>query len=277
MLTEKELKEIRSLQQICEKNDNIHLKLNWDMLENRDQNNQEDFFYYEKNELVGYLALYTFGKKMELCGMVHPKNRRMGIFSNLFQQALTAIRTADNLLINAPAKSIAAKGFLQSIPCNYSFSEYQMKWEEKELKLTNKKVTLLKATEEHLPLIIQLDKECFSMVEQDAIALNKRILEDGTQPTYMIQYLNKLIGKIRIQREPSESYFYGFAVSPEFQGRGIGRNALMQAVLYEWKNGVYNIFLEVATENEQALALYTKCGFKTYETQDYYDFDKTKQ
>ncbi|MBD1382843.1 hypothetical protein [Metabacillus arenae] len=34
------------------------------------------------------------------------------------------------ILLNAPANSLSAKGDLQNICCEFSFSEFQMKWSE---------------------------------------------------------------------------------------------------------------------------------------------------
>lgn len=152
MLTEKQLDDIHSLQQICEETENINLKLNWDTLKSRPAGEENDYFQYDNSgNLLGYLALYNFGGPVELCGMVHPNHRRKGIFSSLFNQAVKQLAQARKLLINAPASSQSAKGYLKSFPCIYSFSEYQMK-RHKSAKIgtANSQVTLRQAVSSDL-------------------------------------------------------------------------------------------------------------------------------
>ena len=74
-------------------------------------NNVEmDFSHYENEALIGFLAIYQFGAKYEICGMVHPSNRRQGIFTGLFNDALEVIpHDAKKILINAPAPNFKGK------------------------------------------------------------------------------------------------------------------------------------------------------------------------
>jgi phenylalanyl-tRNA synthetase alpha subunit len=78
MLTKKQLSEIKELQSICENDGGFQLKLNDDMLKNRDANLKEDFFHYDDGKLVGFVGSYGFGNKVEICGMVHPNVLKYG-------------------------------------------------------------------------------------------------------------------------------------------------------------------------------------------------------
>lgn len=135
MLTQTELKQIKELQEVCQKEGNFQLKLNFDMLKNREGNKKEDFFQYEQGKLVGFLGSYGFGNKAELCGMVHPNYRRRGIFSGLLKMGLDEAKkhNLQVVLLNAPTESLSAIEFLKYEPCSFSFAEYQMKWQETEL------------------------------------------------------------------------------------------------------------------------------------------------
>jgi hypothetical protein len=75
MLTKRQLQDIEQLQKKCEAYEHFQLKLNWDMLRNR-ESNQLDFLHYENDELVAFLGLYAFGSTVEVCGMVKPSERR---------------------------------------------------------------------------------------------------------------------------------------------------------------------------------------------------------
>jgi ribosomal protein S18 acetylase RimI-like enzyme len=268
LLTSKQLVEIKELQKACEAGEPFELKLNWDMLQTRPENETYDFFYYENEQLVGFIGLYGFGNKVEICGMVHPQYRRKGIFTELLHKAekLVEERRYKQVLYNAPSNSESAKGFLQSLNCSYSFSEHQMKWEETVL-TRSEDVHLRAATEADFDLEVQLDVRCFGFEEEDAKVHNGqfRLVDEYS----IIEWNNESVGKMRISHLDGEAWIYGFAILPEFQGKGIGRKALTNVVLEQHQNG-FPIFLEVEAKNANALKLYESCGFRAYHSQDYY-------
>jgi ribosomal protein S18 acetylase RimI-like enzyme len=269
LLTSKQLVDIKELQHACEVGESFELKLNWDMLQTRPENEIHDFFHYEHDKLVGFLGLYGFGSKVELCGMVHPEYRRKGIFTKLYTEAEKVMeeRNVKQILLNAPTQSETAKQLLLTLPCSYSFSEHQMQWEEKEMVL-HEDVSLRISRPEDLELEIQLDTECFGIEEEDARAFNEQIrLVDEYS---IIEWAGESVGKMRISYTNGEAWIYGFAVLPKYQGKGIGRKALSNVVLEQHQKG-YPIFLEVEAKNANALRLYESCGFRSYHSQDYYE------
>ncbi|MGV3466603.1 MAG: GNAT family N-acetyltransferase [Heyndrickxia sp.] len=270
MLSQKQLTDIKQLQLACEQEEAISLKLNWDMLELRNDQERTDFFHYEKEELVGFLGLYGFGSKVEVCGMVHPSFRRKGIFTRLLSEALAEIKKQETevILLNAPANSNSAKGFLKSIPCQFSFSEYQMKWSETDLG-EEEPIEIRKSTLDDIEAEIQLDVQCFGFKEEEARKYNNRIRKEDTQSYYVIVKDQQTVGKIRVQHLNGEAWIYGFAIFPSFQGKGIGRKALKRVIREQHALG-YPVFLEVETKNGNALKLYQSSGFQTVDAQDYY-------
>ncbi|MEI5906804.1 GNAT family N-acetyltransferase [Bacillus spongiae] len=271
MLSPFQLTQIQQLQERCEKEEQILLKLNWDLLNTRKKSEKRDFFYEDNGQLVGFLGLYSFGSKVEICGMVHPEYRNRGIFSTLLKEAL-AICDSENIstiLLNAPAASESAKKFLQNRSFSYRFSEYEMQWEETSLNSTED-VVIRKATKEDLPLEIELDVRCFQFSQKDALEYNERIKKENTQSFYMIEHAGVTVGKMRLDYTNEEAWIYGFAILPEYQGKGIGRKALVNMVMAEQEKE-RPVFLEVEATNKHALKLYNDCGFKPYSVQDYYE------
>jgi ribosomal protein S18 acetylase RimI-like enzyme len=271
MLTKENLNEIKTLQEICEKESKRQLKLNYDMLESRSENRKEDFFHYEEGKLVGYLGSYYFGNKVEICGMVHPDFRRRGIFSKLLEDALDEAkkREARTILLNAPTESESAKEFLKNIPCTLSMVEYQMKWEKTELP-ENPSVTIRPSfSEEDLEAEIQLDVQCFGLNEKEARQYKQETKDLDSDLRLIIEAEGRIAGKMRLSEMDGESWIYGFSIFPELQGKGIGRKALSNVVKMEDKKGL-SIFLEVEAKNAHALKLYESCGFRSYHSQDYY-------
>ncbi|WP_313802598.1 GNAT family N-acetyltransferase [Cytobacillus sp.] len=270
MLTAKQLSDIKELQQICEKGEPFELKLNWDMLQSREENEVNDFFHYEDGKLVGFLGLYGFGNKVEVCGMVAPDYRRRGIFTQLYRNAHNVLkeRGIQHILLNTPSISTSGKAFLQSIPCSYSFSEHQMKWGNMDLSY-QEDVVLRPSTSDDFETEVQLDVQCFHFEEKDARDYNERIKRDNTDQFYIIESKEMPVGKMRVSHTDGEAWIYGFAIFPEYQGKGIGRKALTNTILREQIEG-FPIFLEVEAKNAHALKLYESCGFKAYHSQDYY-------
>ena len=273
MLTREDLLEIKELQGVCEEEGGFNLKLNFDMLENRIGKQKKDLFHYEDGKLVGFLGIYGFGDKVELCGMVHPDYRRRGIFSELMESGLLeSEKRYPTILLNAPTKSQSAKQFLKSVPCAFSIAEYQMKWQETQLS-EDPTVTLRPSiSPEDWEAEIQLDFLGFGINEEAARAFNQTIRETSGDERFIIEAEGKIAGKIRVSESNGEAWIYGFAIFPELQGKGIGRKALSNVVIREHQKG-YPIFLEVEAKNANALRLYESCGFRSYHSQDYYLYE----
>lgn len=271
-LNEVQLKEVEELQQICEI-EGFKLKLNWGTLKSR-KRKDSDYFFYEMNRLIGFAAVYDFGDKAEICGMVHPDYRRRGIFTKLMEAGINDCleRKYKTILLNAPAKSASAKGFLQSISCQFAVAEYQMKWGKTEL-VDYDGVRMRPSTLEDTEVEILLDIQCFGFSEEDARSFHKRMRAEESEQVFMIEVEKQrnTIGKIRIDRKLKETWIYGFAIFPEFQGCGFGRRVLKQVVLEEETRG-NAIYLEVEATNAHALRLYEECGFKVIGQQDYYQY-----
>lgn len=267
-MKEKQLVEIEELQKVCEQG-TFSLKLNWDTLRSRVGKVGEDFFHYEGDRLIGYLGIYDFGGKIELCGMVHPDYRRQGIFTKLVEKALVTAKKRDPraILLNAPADSQSAKGFLAALPCRFDVAEYQMKWQETEL-TDYEGVTLRLSTEADKAMEIQLDVDCFGFLQHEAASYYERVKKERLN-AFVIVYEDQVVGKIRVEESDGESWIYGFAIAPAFQGKGIGRKVLKQVILKQQKKG-NPIYLEVEATNPAALKLYESCGFRSYHQQDYY-------
>jgi len=274
MLTTKQLTDIQQLQEICEKDGGFQLKLNFDMLANRTEGKQEDFFYYEDEKLVGFLGSYGFGNKIELCGMVHPDYRRKGIFSSLLKMGIEAAKKQDipTILLNAPTDSQSAKGFLSNVPCSFAVAEYQMKWHQTDLKVDDSITVRDSVSKEDYDAEIQLEISGFGMSEKQAQEMQTSISENSSEQKFIIEVEGRIAGKMRVSQLHGEAWIYGFVVFPELRGKGIGRKALSKVVTMQQQKGL-PVFLEVEAKNAHALGLYESIGFKTYHSQDYYKYN----
>lgn len=274
MLTMKQLYDIEQLQKEVEAFDNINLKLNWEMLRERDSD-QLDFLHYENNELVAFIGLYPFGSTVEVTGMVKPRERRKRYFTQLFEKAMDSSSKIGykKILLNAPSTAKEAKGFLKKQKAIYSFTEHQMRWKQRPLTISSSEFKLRPTERKDLDLRVQLDMIAFDLSEEDALASENVISSDQDTDLLMIEVNHKTIGKIQIQIEDNQAWIYGFSILPEYQGQGIGSNVLRYLVKEQSKKG-YSVYLEVETNNSHALGLYRSVGFTVIYAQDYYIYKK---
>jgi ribosomal protein S18 acetylase RimI-like enzyme len=271
MLTKRQLQDIEQLQKKCETYDHLQLKLNWEMLRNR-ESNQLDFLHYENDELVAFLGLYAFGSTVEVCGMIKPSERRKRHFHRLFQQGMETAKENGykKILLNAPAGSDAAKAFLNKQGADYAFSEHQMEWQERSLEVDDG-VTLRQAKADDFDMRVLLSVEAFGLDEDDAKVMESRINGNVDTSMLMIEVNQETVGKIRVKLEAGQAWIYGFSILPEHQGKGIGRKVLRR-VLKDQSSFGHSVHLEVETKNDHALGLYESVGFKAVHSQDYYTY-----
>lgn len=273
MLTRQQLKDIEELQKEVEAHDSVELKLNWEMLRARDSLSH-DFFHYENDQLIAFIGLYPFGSTVEVTGMVKPGERRKGHFKKLFEEAMDAADRSGykEILLNAPASAETARVFLKNQGAIYKFSEHQMQWEPRPL-TDSAGFVLRKAESADLEMRIRLDVEAFNLSLENATEMESRISKEQDSEMLMIDVDHVPIGKIRVQREGSQAWIYGFAILPEYQGKGIGRKVLRHIVKQESETG-YSVHLDVETKNARALGLYEDIGFAVTHAQDYYVYQR---
>lgn len=269
-LSARDLQDIRRLEAACCRIEPLNLKLNWDMLENRSTSETSDFLYYEGEGLIGFLGLYGFGSEIEMTGMVHPDHRRRGVFTQLLAAAEQECRTRNcsRMLLIAERSSGSGTAFVKHTGGRYAYSEYRMRFDQMTVpEFPRRGVALRRAEPKDAAELLQLDVECFGLRPSDE-ELSDRIHHDSI---YFVELAGQAVGKIGVSKEGLESYIFGFAIRPEFRGRGLGREALSRVLTDLLSRGMASAILEVSVENERALSLYQSCGFETVTVYDYYD------
>ncbi|OKP86862.1 hypothetical protein A3844_12740 [Paenibacillus helianthi] len=281
MTTADTLRDIEQLQQRCEQYEGISLKLNWDMLRMSPESGGAEWLVtYEEEELIGFIGLYGFAGEMEICGMVRPGFRRRGIFTSLWVRAQSIIKRSNirTLLLNAPASSASAAGYLKTLPLAFNHAEYQMKWDgaavpqgSVEASSAAGTIVLRPARQEDADILVELDCGGFDMSREDAAEMYTLQMNDNQQEHIVIEMNGQPAGKMRLWTEDNETWIYGFTVDKKLRGLGIGRSALLQTIERERHN--YNgVNLEVALDNPNALKLYESCGFVILNKQDYFRY-----
>ncbi|MBM7580972.1 GNAT family N-acetyltransferase [Jeotgalibacillus terrae] len=267
-------KKITELKAICEQYDQIQLKLNENTIESG--NGVKVFQHTENGQLIGYLGVYDFGMTAEVCGMVHPDFRKKGIFTSLFKEAIEFIRETgyNTVLLNAPASSVPGQAFIQKTGAVYKMTEYQMKWNNNELSPPSEKLTLRKSQPADRAFQIDLDADGFSIPREEVEQFFDAEAADESTTSSIIEWEGQPAGKLRVHLMNDQYWIYGFVVSKELRGIGIGRHALL-SVLHQLQYGGREVHLEVEAENKGPLKLYESCGFEVYHAQDYFKWGRS--
>jgi len=270
-----ELAEIQQLAQICNERDGLDLKLNWNVLRARPADQLNDFLYYVDGQLVGFLAIFSFNSQEgEISGMVHPDYRRRGIFSALFEAASQEGRNRNlpSFLLIVEQASPAGQAFAKHLPTTYDHSEYKMVLEEPRLPGSfNERLHFRPARAEDAHTMSRITAVAFNMPESDVDWYTESTLAQPNDRRYYVGEVDgEVIGKIDVSFSDEVGFIFGFAVQPEHQGKGYGRQMLALTIQEILRSGQQHIGLEVATENKQALSLYQSCGFKETGSYDYY-------
>ena len=202
--------------------------------------------------------------------MVDPAARRRGIATGLCDAALSICRERgyQRAPLVTPRGFIAGREFAQSRCAVLEHSEHALVLLEAPTEgPTDPRLTLRTAT---LADASELSRLLAAAFDEPAIDLADRLAEDSARMV-VVELDGAAVGTIRVTREDDTAGIYGFAVDPAWQGRGIGRDVLRRVCRELRDEGIRRIGLEVAVENDHALALYTSLGFKQTTTEDYYE------
>lgn len=82
---------------------------------------------------------------------------------------------------------------------------------------------------------------------------------------------NKPVGIVMYAYSPEQADIVTFGVLPEYRGKHISDDLMEESFRFLTQQGIKEIFLEVAVDNEHAIALYRRHGFQQVgRRQNYY-------
>ena len=246
--------------------DGGRLKLEWNALRDRSGQDVEDVLWWDGERLLGFLGIYTHSAPtIELAGMVDPTARRCGIGTALLDAGLRVCQQREHasVLLVVPRTSVAGRSLAQRRGGALDHCEHalQLLGEPAEVP-ADPRVTVRTASPADQQAIRELLRRGFGWEPPEAASRdpNTLVVERDGQP----------IGTVRLILEGDRAGVYGFVIHPDHQGRGIGRDVLHRLCRTAWADGATAVHLEVATDNDRALNLYTSLGFRSVSTEDYY-------
>jgi L-phenylalanine/L-methionine N-acetyltransferase len=101
------------------------------------------------------------------------------------------------------------------------------------------------------------------MGKEDFLPIFEEMLKDDDLYVYEIDNMVASTYRIQYKRHRMSHivYFGGFAMHPEYRGRGLGKK-IMQEIMARLKNeGIKRLELFVVCDNERAINFYKKLGF----------------
>jgi len=274
-LTDIELADIKALADICASYEDLDLRLSWSELRSRDSDVPGDLLYYEDGTLVGFLALAGIGdREAEVAGMVHPRHRRQGVFTELVDEAREICRRRGTytLLFVFDHRSDSARAFLASIGAEHAFSEHRMQLDTPTARSVPADAALdfKEAAPEDAGAIAQILADDAGMNAATLRSIISCNIQERLRQYYIARVGGEPIGTINVDIVDGDPYIYGFVMRPEYRGRGYGRQILAQVIERILDEGSPPVFIEVQTDNQVALALYRSFGFVVTHTHDYY-------
>ncbi len=272
--------EIRELEKHCNQHDNTHYQL---FLENTLNEDREiDFIYIFRweGEIVSMMLLFFPDlKEIEVYGYTAPEYRRNGLFSRLFTAVGIVFSKYEfcSYLFTCDQDSGDGKKFLDGMDTNLEEIEYMM-----ELDLDSFNNYLDGVNSNDYSIIM----ECGSIDQLEEIGKIASVMygeEKLKSLDFVSQTINSenkeqmiglvdgnIVGICTVGTEDDFAMISGMAIVREYQGRGLGRELLNQAVFHAIEKYNCPIKLEVSSVNDKAFNLYKSVGFKKNESYGYY-------
>ncbi len=267
--------DIEMLFEICNNYDNTNYSFDPDD-DFKKTDDANIFLLYADGSPAGAASIFAPGKtEAELTVLVSPAYRRNGIFTKLLGEAEKELRKRGifSILFVCDRNSAYGKKTAEKESAVFEFSEYMMRLNKKikPLPLRDNGISLDEAAPEDAAKLIEINSSSFNSEKAETEEIIMEFFSSSRRKLYAIRYNGETAGMIGIYSEKTRAYIYGFCIDKKYRGMGIGKKAL--SITVEKCAELYpgtTVELEVQTDNENALLLYSKSGFETAAVFDYY-------
>ncbi|MDP4126167.1 MAG: GNAT family N-acetyltransferase [Bacillota bacterium] len=274
----KALNEVFKLERICNEYDNLQGSMFLDPSLNFDQGIKTVFLLYEHCELISMLSMFIPTQlEAEITGYTLPKYRGNGYFKALLTKAVDELRKFHiaELLFVCETQSKAGKEVIKALKANYEHTEYFMRldlgrYKNRNVSTSGERLLLMRSGLDDLEMVIETSVRAFDEPYEDAKSRIENCLRSGTREQYLALLNGERIGLAATNYDDEVGSIFGFGIVPEHRGKGYGEELLNLIVNCLKQGGKTEITLDVNSENEQALGLYKKLGFRVEVAYEYY-------
>jgi len=234
-----------------------------------------EFLFDDDGTLIGF-AWLPDDPEPEACVIVHPDHRRRGVGRTLVDAMRSECRRRglSSFLLVGDEAAVSGKAFARSIEAQYRSSEYRLELDSGSIDRSRPRhatLHLSRADVDDADTLVRLLAVSFETSEEVAREQVRRGLDDPKRDYYLARLNGGPVGILQAGMWEEEAGITAFGVLPEYRGRGIGRQMLVDAVDLLLAGGQERILIEVATDNQEALSLYQSCGFKVVTAYGFYD------
>ena len=235
------------------------------------------FLCFQDAALIGF-AHMDGTTAVEASGVVHPAHRRQGIGRRLLAAVTAACRERGlaNFLLVCDESAPSGRAFAEAVGARFRFAEYSLELDPaaaSRLGFAEGPVRLRPATVRDLDTVARLAAAAFADPEDEVRERVERGMREPIQRYFLGMLDDEPIGTLRVSRHDPNIYITAFGVLPVYQRRGYGGQMLRAVIAMLLAGNAGPIFIEVETENRNALTLYQNCGFRQRSQYSYYQVD----
>lgn len=232
-----------------------------------------DFVWRVDGRVVGYAATYGFGGgDTEIVAVVHPAFRRRGIGMGLVRAAIDFVHRGGfaRALVVVPRTSEGGQALARRLGATISHSEAAMTLQEAPPDTLGPGAGLdvRAATLADVPTLGEIGAAAFGSPVDEAMAISRSSVLATGRTIQVFSYEGTDVAMISVASEGTEASIAGFAVRPEWQGRGFGR-AILRWVAGRLAATGHAVTIEVDVTNARAANLYLETGFREDRIYDY--------
>jgi ribosomal protein S18 acetylase RimI-like enzyme len=281
MLTEHQQRKLISLQDACNRIEDLH---NDTLLTNKFNLDRAMpcFFlgYSEDSErsrapgaLAAFLSLFHMEPQvMEITAFTSPGSRRNGYFTELFQAAMRQVRMLDvsTLLFQIESNSSSGMATLRAAfpAATFSHSEYL-------LSCTSRPgdgmqpLRMVRVDRDIIDLAVDIAVQTFRSDCDAERSHLEAVIDSGVDDAFIAYDGDEAIGICNRTLTEDSANLFGLGIKPSAQHRGYGKR-MLSTMVRQMLDERTKVTLEVDTANPSALNLYLHGGFAIEFRTDYY-------
>lgn len=259
-LTEDQISQVMALKEKCERRWGMAIPLTADFLRSLDRNGSGALALIEQGRFTGFVFFYSFEKEeAEACIFADPAIdwREASVMLLEATKAECGRRGHSRLLLMSDRRFAEGSELALAAGGRLSSSEHHMEYRGA-VSTRGRSIELRRVGNDD-PELHAIELECHGSFYSKPDQARYLGIVDGVP-----------VGKIDVHEEGTDAELTGFCVIPRSRGRGLGRAILQGAVGLLRSQGKEGISLDVRTDNDVALSLYTGSGFVQSFTVDYY-------